>query len=62
MLSEDGLTSLLEETGRQPAQQRSQPGLQRDNLVRGQTLDKLLCEYFLHSAQSLGLDVMKVCH
>jgi hypothetical protein len=61
LLSEDCFAGLLEKAGRQPAEQCSQTGLQRDNLVGGQTLDKLLRQQFLRSAQGLGFNVMKAC-
>ena len=50
---------MLEKAGGQPAQQRGQAGLQLHNLVGGQTLDKLLRQHFLRSAQGLGLDAMQ---
>jgi hypothetical protein len=59
--SEDCLARLPAKASRQPAKQRGQAGLQRDDLVGGQALDKLLRQHFLRSAQGLGLNEVKTC-
>ncbi len=59
LLSQDCFVGLPEETGRQPPEQRSQAGLQRNCLVSGQPLDEPVRQHLLRLAQCLGLNVME---
>jgi hypothetical protein len=61
LLGEEWFADLLEKASRQPAEQRSQAGLDRDNLLGGQTFDDLLRQQVLRSAQDLGFSVLKAC-
>jgi hypothetical protein len=52
---------VLHITGRQPAEQRGQAGLQRGRLLAGQTLEEPPHQHLLRSTQGLGVG-REACH